>query len=853
MLGNYLPRKCGIATFTTDLARAIDSAFPNIHMRTMAMNDRDEGYDYPDEVVFELKEDSVEAYHQAADYLNHNAPDLICVQHEYGIFGGNGGDYLLTLLEQLNVPIVVTLHTVLTDPNDDHRRVMARLNDLADRFVVMSHKALSILKDVYGIANDAIAFIPHGIPDTPFVDPNYYKDQFGVMGRKLALTFGLLSPNKGIEYAIKALPKVVEQHPDILYLVLGATHPNIVRDVGEQYRESLKALVSDLGVEDNVMFCDQFVGFDELCEYLSAADVYVTPYVGEAQITSGTLAYAMGTGKPIVSTPYWYAEEMLANERGCLVPFKDSEAIADGILAYLNDDELKHRTRKNAYEFTRSARWPDVAASYISLFNEIVSAQSKRPRRLGEDILSVDDQSKELLAKPVKPKQLLALTDDTGMFQHARHTIADREHGYCTDDNARALLVTSDLLCDLYDLRDSQAASDRAPSNFNSSSNKTPSEIETLESAFQTYVSFLLDAYNPKTGCFRNFMSFDRRWLEETGSEDSQARAFWCAAHALNRMKGTRFQAILNRLFQLTSQKAGSFNSIRSNAFVILGAIEYLKLYPGDSLVKRLLKRVAQSLVNRFPSRRDQPEWPWPEDILAYDNARLPQALLAAAQVLNDASMFATGLECLDWLIAIQTEKSGFSPVGCDGWFVRGTTKARFDQQPLEAAAGLAACQEAIAGLIQESGKLGAALSNKKSELRAHQHVSPSQNASDPSLYSVSQWGERARMCFEWFLGRNDLGLSLIDQASQGCFDGLNPRGVNHNQGAESCLAWLQAHTDMRAVAAAMSSRTSGNKVTSISQIAPIVEHVNPEVDEDCLVALSTADSSTRTVTKEPT
>ena len=815
MLGNYLPRKCGIATFTTDLANAVDTTFADMDVRTLAMNDREEGYDYPQAVVFELKEDCLADYKQAAEYLLENRPDVVCVQHEYGIFGGNGGDYLLTLLEGIDIPVVVTLHTVLTEPNPDHLRVMSRLDTLANRFVVMSHKAHSILHQTYHIAKHKITYIPHGIPDTPFVDPNYYKDQFDAMGRKLLLTFGLLSPNKGIEYAIKALPKVVAQHPDVLYIVLGATHPNIVRDVGEVYRDSLKELVKELGIERNVKFCDQFVDFDSLCEYLSAADVYVTPYVNAAQITSGTLAYAMGTGKPVVSTPYWYAEEMLAEQRGCLVPFKDADAIADGILAYLNDEELQHSTRKRAYDYTRMARWSEVAASYVTLFETLVEEQTARPGALTVDYKTITQQSTQLVEEGPGIKHLVALSDSVGLFQHAWHMIADRKHGYCIDDNVRAMLVVSDLL---------SAAYERSKSaRYNAHTTK---DIQHLEETLSTYLSFIADAYNETTHRFRNFMSYDRQWLEESGSEDSQARTIWCTAYALNKLRNTRFRGILCELFHKSMDAADSLSSIRSQAFMILGLKEYLAIYPGDSSAKRLLRGLAESIHHRFLDAQTDENWLWPEDILAYDNPRLPQALIAASTILKDDAMLNTGLNVLAWLVRIQTKNDCFSAIGCHGWYVRGESKARFDQQPLEAAAMLAACRQAIEALLLESN-------NKQDELGSSEQTKA-------EYRSIGTWLSHARMSHEWFLGRNELGVSLYDSESQGCFDGISPRGANKNQGAESTLAWMQANIDMQAVRRLkhLGSQSVATEKTSMSAITPMVEHLNPEDSEVQNVAL---------------
>jgi glycosyltransferase involved in cell wall biosynthesis len=504
VIGNYLPRKCGIATFTTDLVQSLSSL--DFRCKALAVNDKPEGYDYPEEVRFEINQDHLTDYHTAADFLNTNEVDIVSLQHEFGIFGGASGDYILNLLTDLKMPVVTTLHTVLTAPTKKQVQVINQLNNLTDRFVVMSKNAVDILHTLYDIPREKIKYVPHGIPDMPFVDPNYYKDKFDLLGHNVLLTFGLLSENKGIEYVIKGLPKVVECFPKLTYIVLGATHPNVLKTDGEKYRRSLKQLVQRLDLEDHVIFKNDFVPFEELCEYLSATDLYITPYIQEEQITSGTLAYAAGTGKAIISTPYWYAKEMLADGRGRLVPFKNEDAIADAILELFENDEIRHQMRKRSYDFNRNTTWKEVALRYIEVFHDIKSSQNQCPQPLNASHSNQPLFKDSKLNLPqLKFDHLFMLTDNTGLLQHSSFIVANRNHGYCVDDNARALIVAI---------------------KAQHLSRVSEADSVQLHTMANRYLSFLLHAFNTETGRFRNHMSYSRKWIKESaGSEDSHGHA----------------------------------------------------------------------------------------------------------------------------------------------------------------------------------------------------------------------------------------------------------------------------------------------------------------------------------------
>ncbi|MEX0661897.1 MAG: glycosyltransferase family 4 protein [Balneolaceae bacterium] len=739
VIGNYLPRKCGIATFTSDLVQSLTST--DHTCITIAMNDKKNGYDYPSDVQFEISQEKLTDYYTAADYLNTHEVDMVLLQHEFGIFGGPSGEYILTLLNELKMPVVTTLHTVLTNPSPKQLQVMKRLAQLSDRFVVMSKTAIQILNTLYDIPRGQIDFIPHGIPDMPFGDPNYYKDEFDLLGRKVLLTFGLLSPNKGIEHVIKSLPDVVKRFPDLSYVVLGATHPNVLKTEGEKYRRHLRQLVEDLDLTEHVIFKNEFVSFEKLCHYLSATDLYITPYNQAEQITSGTLAYAAGIGKAIISTPYWYAKEMLSDGRGKLVPFKDEKAMAEAVIEMFDDEAMRHKMRKRSYEYNRNATWTEVARQYADVFNEVRSDHNQRPRPHNashENQFSFSDVHLNL--PRININHLAKMTDSTGILQHAKFSVANRFHGYCTDDNARALIVV------LKAQRLSRiSGSDSA--KFNNLSNR--------------YLSFLLHAFNEETGRFYNFMSYSRLWLEElSGSEDSHGRALWSLGTAVSHSKQNSDITLASTLFMRALPITESFESPRSIAFSLLGIDAYLNTFSGDSKARRIYSVLAERLFAMFDEHSTD-EWPWLEEIVTYSNGKLPHALILAGETLKRNDMQQMGLKSLRWLLEIQKEDEHFVPIGNHGWYKRNSVKARFDQQPLEA-----------------NNLLEAAIAAYE-------------------LDGDEYWLDHARSCFSWFLGKNDLNLSLYNPKTGGCRDGLHIDSVNLNEGAESTLAWLLSLTAM--------------------------------------------------------
>lgn len=727
-IGNYLPRRCGIATFTTDLCEAVAAENDGMTCIAVPVNDTDQGYEYPDRVRFELSEKDIESYRRAADFLNINDVDLVCLQHEYGIFGGRAGNHILTLLRELRMPIVSTLHTVLAEPDAHQRSVLEEIAKLSDRLVVMSQRGKSFLTDIYRVSPDKIDLVPHGIPDVPFVDPSFHKDLFGVEGKMVLLSFGLLSSSKGIENVIEALPSILVDHPNVVYIILGETHPHVKQTDGEAYRLSLQWLARERGVESNVIFYNRFVSLKELIEFIGAADIYITPYLNQAQITSGTLAYTLGAGKAVISTPYWYAEEMLAEERGVLVPFKDPTALAQKVIDLLDDEAKRHAMRKRAYLFGREMIWSRVARRYRATF-ERARAGRRHFSSPGFAVKALDKHPGEL--PPLKLDHLRNMTDETGILQHAIFTIPNYHEGYTTDDNARALIVSA-LLEDVGNQEASELAS--------------------------RYLAFVWYAYNADTGRFRNFMTYQRTWLEENGSDDSHGRALWALGTVLGRSHSQALQKMAGWLFEQALPAILATTSPRAWAFALIGIHEYLRRFAGDRHAGQVQGELSQRLLTLYQRCRSD-DWRWYEDGLTYCNAVLPHASLICGQSVQSAEMIDAGLDSLDWLSQVQRAAKGghFVPIGSNGFYRRGGDRARFDQQPVEGQAMVSACLEAF------------------------------------RITKDDRWRKEAQRAFEWFLGRNDLNLSIYDPTTGGCRDGLHPDRSNENLGAESTLAFLQA------------------------------------------------------------
>jgi glycosyltransferase involved in cell wall biosynthesis len=735
IIGNYLPRKCGIATFTTDLCDAIHGEYEATELLALPVNDTEERYSYPDRIRFELSQDELASYRKAADFLNFSNIDLVCLQHEYGIFGGPAGAHILELLRRLHMPIVTTLHTALREPNTDQRIVMEEIAALSDRLIVMSRQSREILQEVFHVPISKIDLIPHGIPDLAFTDPAFYKDRFGTEGKDVLLTFGLLSPNKGLENVIQALPNILSRHKNVVYMISGVTHPHVLRRDGEIYRQSLQNLARDLGVEANVVFRNRFESPQELVELIGAADIYITPYKSKGQVVSGTLAYALSAGKAIISTPYLHALELLDDERGVLVPFDEPRAIAEKTMELLDNGTARHAMRKRAYLYTRDMVWNCVARQYMASFERVYNERLRNPRAT----FSAQNTEKALDRLPaIKLDHLSRLTDHTGIVEHAVFVVPNYPEGYSTDDNARALIVS--ILLEEFD--------------------GMPTGLPDLASR---YLAFLWLAFDPTTKRFRNCLSYERQWQEPEGSQDSHGRALWGLGTVLGRTKDAGLRGAAGRLFEIAVPAAVEFKSPRACAFALLGLEEYLESFPGDRAALNAADALAGRLLESYRANRSA-DWKWFENVLAYSNARLPQAVIRAGTRGANEAMVSAGLEALDWLATVQRceIKGHFVPIGSHGFYSKQTEKARFDQQPVEACAAVSAFLQAY----RATGK--------------------------------GRWRKEAWTAFNWFLGDNDLQIALYDPTTGGCRDGLHPDRANENQGAESTLSFLMALLEMR-------------------------------------------------------
>ncbi|MCM2291939.1 glycosyltransferase family 4 protein [Allorhizobium sp. BGMRC 0089] len=740
-VGNSLPRHCGIATFTSDVSDAISVSFDEVEVGIVAMTDGDKVYPYPPKVIAEIHEDTTAEYVAAADLLNAGGYDIVSLQHEFGIFGGVAGRNIMALVSRLKMPVVTTLHTVLAEPSSIQKSVLLEVVAASTRVIVMADKGRALLQSVYGVPATKIDVIAHGIPGVPYCETGPAKTKLGFVGKTVILTFGLLSPNKGIEVMIDAMPEVLRACPDAIYVVLGATHPNLVREQGEAYREKLQARALDLGVEKEVIFLDQFVDLPKLLDFISMSDVYVTPYLDEEQMTSGTLAYSFGLGKAVVSTPYWHARELLADGRGLLVPFNDPGATGNAIAELLGDAPRRAAMERRAYECSRSMTWGKTAEKYMKAFGAALRVSSlklvapvKKP--VGQQTLT---------NPPLNFGHFHLMCDGTGIYQHAVYSVPDRSHGYCVDDNARALI----LACDLFDAGE-RAIPETTSSNF---------------------AAFIQHAWNPEVSRFRNFMSFSRNWLEEEGSEDSHGRTLWalgvCAASDKDPSRRRWASALFSRAFEIVA----TFTSPRAWAFTLLGLDRYCASNAEDHIAADFRLMLAGRLLSLL-EQTEKKDWVWFEGGLSYDNGRLPQALLLTGVDTETPRFMDAGLRSLAWLMSKQIAPGGyFRPVGTDGFFDVGHDPRPFDQQPVEATAMISACLAAWRVTGDET------------------------------------WKAAALLAYGWFGGKNDLSTPLIDEETGGCRDGLHVDRANENQGGESVICHLLSSVEIRQLSRLSSDR----------------------------------------------
>jgi len=747
-IGTYVPKECGIATFTSDLLNSVSGENNEVHCEVIALSDPSETYNYPEEVVFQIQRDKIEDYYRAADYINQSDADIVCLQHEFGLFGGNAGDYIFALLSGINKPVITTMHTVIREPELEYRVSTEKLIKYSEKLVVMSQAAVDMLKNVYKAPEDKIEIIFHGVPDYPFNNCSKYKKMLNLKGSPLVLTFGLLSQNKGIESVLEALPEVISQYPDLVYLVLGATHPMVKKTQGEVYRHYLENKVSELGLENNVVFHDKFVEKEELCNYILASDIYASPYLSREQIVSGALTYAMGMGKAIVSTPYWYAQEMLSDNRGLLVDFGDTDGFKNSLLYLIENPDECNGMRKKAYDFGRKMTWKNVGKEYNTVFSKALKNYNTYPG-IHNRFNFLPNQLPE-----VKLDHLELLTDDVGIIQHTNLGVPARRYGYSTDDVGRALVALTQLI-------------------------DSPKKAEEFRKSITTYMSFLEHAQTD-TGHFHNFMNYKREFLDKKGSEDTLGRAIYGLGHVVScPYLSKNIRTLANTLLSKSRQEMENLGSPRAKAYAICGLYEMLRtgvdtdefesvfnsrrdfVKSIDTLVDRdnfesIFISHADSLVDLYEANHKE-DWNWFEPTVTYSNAKLSESLLLAYNYTKNRTYREIGLVTLDFLTEIQLNGDFFDTVGNQGWYSYNGEKPLFDQQPIEA------------GYLTQA------------------YVSAYESVRDRKYIQLAKYS------FEYFLGRNRLRTAMYDYSTGAVCDGLSSDGMNYNQGAEPVICFLMA------------------------------------------------------------
>jgi glycosyltransferase involved in cell wall biosynthesis len=725
-IGTYPPRECGIGTFTKNLFNAMLDKNSKTKLKSegfvVAMNDNDLSYKYPEEVKLTIRQQHQADYLKAAEFINLSGADLCVLQHEFGIYGGESGVYILPLLHRLDVPVVVTLHTILETPSYNEKLILIEICKMAQKIVVMTLKAIEFLIEVYQVPEEKIELIEHGVPDIYFAQEQS-KKEFKLQRKKVLLTFGFIGRNKGIETVIRALPKVIDKYPDVIYIVLGKTHPNVLRHSGEEYRIFLMRLVKTLRLEKHVVFLNEFIDEQNLFKYLYASDIYITPYLNEAQITSGTLSYAVGVGAAVMSTPYWHAVELLADGRGKLFNFNDSDSLSSTMIQLLDHPSDLRKMKKKALDFGRRITWPKTGEKYVHL----VTGVAEMPPQITE---KDDVQLDLLILPPFSLAHINRLTDDTGIIQHAKFGIPNLKEGYCLDDNARALLM---VLMAYWQIKDKRAL-----------------ELSPI------YLSYIHYMQNPD-GTFRNFLSFSRNFLDEVGSEDSFGRTIWALGYLLGNAPNDAYYQTGKMVFFNAAPNFEKLTSIRSIANTIIGISLYLKSNLSDDLMTERLRNLTGILQFRYHECTTS-DWQWYENLLAYDNGILPLAMLHAAEILHDEKVNKIAIESMNFLTSHTLKDNYLSIIGNEKWYKKEGERSVYAQQPIDAMAMVLMYHQAY-HLTRDKAYLS-------------------------KLYTS----------FLWFLGENDLRMSLYDFETKGCCDGFESYGVNRNQGAESSLAYLISH-----------------------------------------------------------
>jgi glycosyltransferase involved in cell wall biosynthesis len=750
-ISTYPPRMCGLATFTSDLKEAIGTCQDPEDLKqsyVIAMQDTLPIQEYGEDVQLVIHQDRLEDYIAAAAHIEHSSAEVCVISHEYGIYGGLSGLYLLSLLENITIPVVTVLHTILDDPEFHAKQVTEKLIERSSRIIVMNRKARSILQHAFTIDDRKLTIIPHGTPDVDFhAIRERSRQKLKVTDRYMLFTFGLISADKGLETVIAALPPVVRQYPDVVYYIVGKTHPHVSAREGEVYREAIDRLIRRLHLDEQVLCIDSYVSDEELVEYLAAADIYLLPYHNTHQITSGTLSFALSAGNCVLSTPNWHAQEVLKPQVGILFDPGDSAAVTRELLRVLGDPQLLASYKRHAYAYGEGTRWRVTAGRYISLLGHVLEEPVPRPPS-GLSRLST--------LTHIDLSQLQLLTDATGIVQHARYHLPNYRHGYSLDDNARALSLCCELL---------------------RSSHVTLEQKLVARGLIDTFLSFLMHMQD-ESGNFHGFMLADRSiYLEKRRSEDTFGRTLRALTQVLTSTLPVLDRELAGHLFAQALPLCSSLVTPRGIAQTILALITYLDRRPERDHIGKVLADLSEKLITRYDLyqqnlQEEVPDhhWYWFEDILSYENGIVPQALIELSR-LQTPSLYSTmpedrdigaeahekGYAMLSFLEGIMHRGPVFSLVGNDGWYPRGGHAALFDQQPIDAASMV----HLYGAAYRDSGK---------------------------AVYK-----DRMIESFLWFHGDNPLHIALYDRDKGGCHDGLERTGINLNMGAESTLEYLAA------------------------------------------------------------
>ncbi len=726
-ISTYPPRECGLASFNKNLMNAIRSNFDEEDSgeggAVVAINPEGlDDYSYAPEVKFVIRQNEPDDYRAAVDTINDGDADICILQHEFGIFGGEAGIYILSLVNQLKKPLITIFHTVLERPSNQQKIAIQSIAKNSDRVVVMGTYAIQLLQQIYNIPPNKIAYIEHGAPDIEILSGNPLKLDKLFSDHKVLLTFGLINRNKGLETVIRALPEIIEKHKNVVYVILGSTHPGIIKSSGEEYRDYLVQLAEELNVTNHVVFINRYVSEEELMNYLSAADIYVSPYLNEAQITSGTLCYAVRAGAAVVATPYWHARELLSNGRGRLFNFKDEKGLASAIIGLLGAPTYLREIRERAYNYGIHLKWTTVGNNYIDIIEDLIENQDVNERLL-----------RHIIDPEIMPEFSLdyvkLLTDSTGIIQHATYGVPNWKEGYCVDDNARALLMS--LMAYHQNCADA---------------------IKLMPS----YLSFLLYMQN-EDGYFRNFLSYDRRFLDDKGSEDAFGRAVWALGYLVDKSPHDSYGKLGEELFRRAEPHFRGLQYLRGISNTIIGISHYLRRHPAEKHLRETLDDLTQKMTDAFHKTHDS-EWRWFEDFLTYDNAIQPLALLHSASITGNREVFDIAFTSMRFLEELTFKSNYWNPVGNENWYFRDAKMSFYDQQAIETMAMVLMYGQAY------------------------------------EVTEDSQYLEKMFSVYQWFLGENSLSIPLYDPETKGCSDGLHRMGVNKNQGAESVLAYLISH-----------------------------------------------------------